>query len=495
MISQITPALIALSGFDDVYDDLKKVLTFKDTSVKHEIDRHKKAYWFINKFGREAYDQKLEALKATEHRCLLTEQGSKLVTYSGLRSLIEDTFPSLSKEFKWETEEVPPPKDNIPWANKFHYPLRDYQLIAIERLLANRHAGVSLPTGSGKSAIILHLAKKLALKTVIMAPSVSIAKQLYDLFIEHLGGKYVGLFGGGKKQLNKLFTIGIAQSLTRIEEGSKEWEAFSDTKVFIADESHLCPATTLEKVCLGVLGMASYRFFFSATQMRNDGSALLLDGITGPIVYTLSTQDLIEKGYLAKPNFLVVRTESKSKYDSKDMLRMLTYHLYNNAPLHKKVAEMANQSVELLNHKVLIMIDKVEQFKYLFPYLKHKVEFAHGGNLATDNRDGIPEKFFKSDPNDLVDQFNKGEIPILIGTPCIAVGTDIKPVDVIYNLQGGKSEIKFKQLIGRGTRTTETKTQFWFVDFMIDNIPALKNHTFSRVKIYRDFYDSVKFIG
>ncbi len=65
----------------------------------------------------------------------------------------------------------------------------------------------------------------------------------------------------------------------------------------------------------------------------------------------------------------------------------------------------------------------------------------------------------------------------------------------IINLQGGKSEVKFKQLAGRATRIIPgIKEEFYFTDFMIDNIPVLKNHTFSRIKIYNDIYPNVRFL-
>jgi hypothetical protein len=66
--------------------------------------------------------------------------------------------------------------------------------------------------------------------------------------------------------------------------GTPAWEKLSKAQVFIADESHMTPAKTLQEVCFGLLKHAPYRFFFSATQMRGDGLGLLLEGIVGKIV-------------------------------------------------------------------------------------------------------------------------------------------------------------------------------------------------------------------
>lgn len=488
MIVVETPTKLRLVGYEDKIKELKSFLTFTDTSVLYEIKRFKNNRWLLNKIGEEAWTEQLNELKDRQKICLLEEDDKGLYTYTGLANDIAAMFndyivPGLSY----------PSHKLIPWHNEPTIELRPYQEEAIKNLLHAKHGGVSLPTGSGKSACILQIVKELGLKTVVMAPSVSIANQLYDLFVHHFGTKYVGYFGDGKKKTDKRITIGIAQSLTRIEEGSKAWTDLNKADIFIADESHLTPAETLKKVCMGLLGDCSYRFFFSATQMRNDGADLLLKAIIGPIVLNISSKYMVENGYLAKPNFIIMKSKSQSSYNSSDVLRMLSAHLYNNAYLHQQAANLANMVVKELGHQVLIMIDHVEQHKYLLPHLKYLSEFAHGG-VSKANKDKVDVRFHKSDPSKLVEMFNDGKIPILIGTSCISTGTDIKPVDTIINLQGGKSEVKFLQLLGRGTRLTPKKKEFNFVDFNIENVPILENHTTSRIKIYKSFYDSIRYV-
>lgn len=301
------------------------------------------------------------------------------------------------------------------------------------------------------------------------------------------------MIGNGKRKTDKLITVGIAQSVTKLQPNSKEWKDLSQAQILIGDESHLMPADTLEAICSGIAANAPYRFFLSATQLRNDGSDLLLEGIIGQIVLEKSLKELVDLKYLAKPNFIIIRSKSNSTYTSSDSLRMLNKHLYNNPIVHQTAAQLANQAVSLLNHQVLISIDHVEQFQYLLPHLKHQVAFAHGG-VTKANKTSVPERFHKSDPNKLVKAFNAGEIPILVGTSCISMGTDIKPVKSIFCLQGGKSKVKFMQLIGRGTRLVPGKTDFNFVDFMIENVETLKRHTFERYKIYQEAYENIKWL-
>lgn len=487
MITKVSPTTIKLEGFDGKYEELEKYLTYKDKTVQYEIARFKHARWFVNKFGTEAYAEKMQELKDSQYKLLLWGNKTGIYTYAGLA---EDLAIKFNDSIK--NDVTYPKAKGIPWDKHPDIDLRYYQKEAIEKLLACKHGAVSLPTGSGKSACALHLVKELGLKTLVMAPSISIATQLFDLFKKHLGIKHVGMFGNGKKQTKKLITIGIAASLTRIKEDSEEWKDLSKAQVYLVDESHLVAAVTFKEVSMGLAAKAPYRFFISATQMRNDGSDMLLKGIIGPTVVEYKAKELIDQGYLAKPKFTIVRAYSASNYSSKDAMRMIENHLYSNADLHKKVANMANMSVELLNHQVLIMIDHIGQFKYLLPYLKHKPGFAHGG-VTDKNQHFIPEEYHKSDVDGLVKEFNKGDLKILVGTGVISLGTDIKPVNDIYNLQGGVSEVKFKQLIGRGTRKVPGKDSFNFIDFDLKNIPQLHAHAQRRIEIYKDIYDSVVF--
>lgn len=348
-------------------------------------------------------------------------------------------------------------------------------------------------TGLGKSLIILNLVKRLGQKTVVMTPSVSIARQIYDEFVEAFGTRYVGAFYDSKKQSNKKIVVSVAASLARVSaegESNEHFKNLSSATVFIADESHTCPAKTLEDVCHRLLGKAPYRFFFSGTQIRGDGLDLLLKGITGPIVFRMTVKEGVEQGFLSKPIFHMVGVKSQAFLDSHDANEMTRTHLFYNPHVNKVAAAIANKSVSVLNHPVLILVDEFEQFAHLLPHLKHKVAFAHGG-VTKDNSKYIPAEYHKSDPNALVEQFNNLEIPILVGTSCISTGTDIRSVKTIIFLMGGKSETQIKQSVGRGTRLFEGKKDFKFYDFDVANIPMVHRHATERVMIYDGIYGPV----
>jgi superfamily II DNA or RNA helicase len=294
----------------------------------------------------------------------------------------------------------------------------------------------------------------------------------------------------GSRRLSQgfVYDIGVNQNHNFVVTGDRKPGMTSGV---IAHNCHTLPALTFQKMALELFSDVPYRFFFSATQFRNDGTDLLLDGIIGPIVLDLSVQDLVDQHYLAKPHFMLVKAASGSTYESSDAQRMINRHLYQNPDLHRKAAGLANYLAKEQGFQVLVMIDHIEQFKYLEPYFALKPEFAHGG-VTEANKKFVHSSYHKSDTSDLVNRFNKKEFKILVGTGAVSTGTDFKTVNAIINLQGGKSAVKFTQLVGRGTRLAPNKEDFFFIDFNIQNVSMLNNHFKARVKVYKSIYNNIK---
>ncbi len=487
-LKQKTPTIIDLELDNDTQIQLvKQELTYTDKAAEQLYQRFKKNKWFIGKNGEEAFFEELASLKADIQKCLLIEGKNNLQTYSGLVSRLENKFG-----IKVENQVKYPDPEALPWNNVPDKKLRYYQEDIVEALLAKNHAGVEAATGSGKSMCIVHLVKNIGLQTLIMCPSQSIGDQLFNELTSYFGSKRVGKCFGGKKDFKKKITIALPQTLIRADHDSEMFKVLSKTQLFIADESHLCPSKVLSTVCFDLVKNAPYRFFFSATQMRNDGKDLLLEAITGPIVYKIGVKQLVEEGFLAKPNFKMVKITSDLDFYSDDPNILTRKHLYYNPKVVRYAADLANNFVEHLNHKVVILIDEVQQFTQLLPYINNYVGFAHGP--LGENKSKVPEKYWDSDPNELVAQFNDGNLPILVGTSCITTGTDIRPVDTIIYLRGGRSEIELRQCIGRGTRKPEGKTEFNFIDFDVINDATCHRHAMRRNEIYSDVYAPAEFI-
>lgn len=486
---------------------VKATLTYKSKSAEFAYKKFRKARWYAAQYGDVAFQDRCNELRAAINQCLVFEsEDGSVKTYAGLVEDIQNCLKvkGVTVEVKpLSASEDPPEFRPIPW-KKQPPKGRPYQTVAVDKLSEVPLSAIEYGTGTGKSWIIANLCRNVGRKTIVMVPSKSIGGQMYDTLRTLLGDSKVGYFGDGKKSYDKLITVGIAASLTKLEPGDVAYEELSQADVFITDESHFLAADTFEKVSLGVASNAYYRWSLSGTQTRGDGAELLLKGLTGPLVARMTVKEGVDGGYLAKPVFTMYKVPSSSSFWSEDANEMTRVHFYQNQALIRAAGTLANTLATGLNQQVVILIDEMDQFTRLLPFLPYEqVRFAHGG-LTKDNKGRVPEAFHKSDPKALVKAFNNKEFRVLVGTSCIATGTDILPVDTIVYLVGGKSVIGVSQAVGRGTRLTEGKSQCNFVDFMplvyapsnaVDDSSedmrywsVLRHHSMARLRIYDSIY-------
>lgn len=485
-----TPIKAYLKDFTaEDLETLTKELTYTNTSVAHLLKRH-----YNNKFFRaknpDAWAARMEELKKEVKKTLIYTDEDGTYIRPG-------SIPYLN--FPYEVENLikyPTPKA-IPWHKPLPFMLHPYQALSASELVKNAVNGpvnVELCTGSGKSAILLKVARETGFKCAIIAPSKSIFLELVEKFEFHFGKGKIGKFGNGSKKLDKNITICIGDSVANIKPGSKEWEFFSNLQMMCVDESHTWGADTLEEICHGVLATVPYRMFFSGTQTRGDGGARLLQSIIGKTVHKLSTAEAVAGGYICPHEYRIVELESSNpNYMTADALDMKRVHFLGNRNICSFVAKLANSTALASGQQTLVLVEELNQISMLTKLLTVPFAYAHSETK--------PERLAelgltKVDPAESVEKFNKNEVKVLIGTSCIATGTNIYPTHNTINWVGGASEIKTKQgSIGRSVRKSsqnpykekcldKTKSLIW--DFNVSDIYLMSKHLEDRITYYED---------
>lgn len=217
---------------DHEVSELRRILKYKDKQVEMQIRNLKKNYYLRQRYGDEYVELQLSSLSKELWKSLLFEDDSGFWTYPGLLKRL-----TLSFTITGVSNLVPYPEYRlIPWSTTPKHEMYYYQREAMEELLKIPHSHVELPTGSGKSVLIMNLIKQSGLKTIVVAPSSSIVKQLYDDAIFCFGKKNVGLFSGAKKQHDKRIVIATAQSLVRVDGQSDAFNSLSHYESLIFDE-------------------------------------------------------------------------------------------------------------------------------------------------------------------------------------------------------------------------------------------------------------------
>lgn len=498
-ITVTTPTIARIDLEDTSPKILSLDLTYRDKRAEYAYNKLKNNKYARFNWGADKYEANLADLKAQITNTLLMQDDQGYYTYTGLIDrLVKKYRATVTNSLSY------PESDLIPWDHEPKYPLRPYQKEAVDKLLEHKHAAIEMATGAGKSLCLVQLAKELGLPTIIVAPTTNIANQLLKDFLYYFGKRYVGQYYGGKKQIGKLFTVAIGASLIRVEKGSEDYEFFSNINVLCVDESHLIASDTLSYMCLDLFQNTSRRFFVSATQMRTDGLDLLLEGITGPVVYEKALRELVKEGYLAEPKFKMVQVQSPISYVPKDPMKVTQKHLYYNSNVNRICGDLVNKCVEN-GRQTLILVDEIEQFVHLLPHFRYHAKFAYG-TLTKDNIDKVPKEYHKADPTKLIEEFNEFKFPILVGTSAVSVGSDFKAVGAIHYLMGGTSEIQVSQAVGRGTRggfngqvylqDGAKKLDCWFFDYDVnhwdtDSSLLTHRHALARKKVYKSLFGTV----
>lgn len=490
VIKTPTKAIIKNITKDEV-EKLSKALTYTNTSISFQLKKHLKNRWWKQK-NPVTYQEKEDELRAKLKGCLIEHDGEDYCVRPGSIPYIK--IPAIIHN-QVEYPDFKP----LSWKIKPKFDPYPYQSYAVEELIKIKHGNISLPTGCGKSFILLMLAQQTGLNAVVVTPSQSIFNELLEEFEKRLGKNMVGGYGDGKKDITKRITIAIGKSLTMLEEGTKAYKFFKNKQLMLVDESHTFAAEQLNDVCHGVLSEVPYRMFVSATQTRNDGTEKLLAAIIGQNVLEMSLKEAIDQGYLCPLKFSIIQTFSPDTRDIQDPTKCKREHFLYNPKIAEIAAKIANGSWEIRKQSTLILVEELEQISMLQSLLKVPFAYVHSADKKKAAQFGLE----KVDLQESVDKFNKGDVKVLIGTKAIATGTNIYPTHNVVNWMGGASEIVTKQgSMGRATRKLEisdykdlhTPKPFSMIyDFRVKGVQILDKHLVKRASYYQEAGGEIRY--
>jgi superfamily II DNA or RNA helicase len=481
-----SPTKAYVNGTDEEMELLRKQLSYKDLSAQHELKRISKNHWFKTS-NPVKWQVTCDALKEKINQCLVFEEGPLRYIRPGSISYLEGLVLEV------EDQVVYPKPKKIPWYKPLPFDLYPYQEQSWTKLLEAKHSNVSLTTGSGKSALLLKLCRETGFRCAIVAPGKAIFNELVEKFEFHFGKGNIGKFGAGKKKLGKRITICIGDSLCNVKRDSEEWKFFSGLEMLAIDESHTWGSETLEEVCHGIFSEVPYRFFLSATQIRNDGGLKLLQSIIGPTVHTLTTKEAVDGGYICKHDFRIVQIESSDpSFSSQDVLEEKRHHLLRNKNIAAFAAKLANVMGER-GQQTLILVEELNQIAMLKKLITVPFGYAHS---ETKKERLLELGLEKVDVAEQIERFNRNEIKALVVTSCGHTGVNLFGMTSTVNWVGGASEIKTRQAaIGRSIRLPSAnpykakcgpKEKVTIYDFDIQGSYVMERHLEARMACYAD---------
>lgn len=369
------------------------------------------------------------------------------------------------------------------------YPVTDekwrFQETAINSLIEGGLRGIlKSPTGSGKTVMASKLIGALAKHRVLfLVDSIDLMYQSQEAISKAIGEK-VGIIGDGEKDtLDSRVVIGSVQSLgeTRDEKDSKKvlrpnWDKnpkmpvdwLKGVTALIVDECHLASGHQFYDVVQGFT-KANIRIGLSATPFdRTDENNMRLMACCGPILYEISSRELIDIGVLAEPRIKYIHYEMPTMKD--------TYKLNSKLPWQKAYEQFIVSNIER-NLAIVGTVCDLDKVLILIQAKKH-------GNLLYDLLTEVIGDcvfYVSGDDNssirtDICKRFKKGEIKILIASRIFDKGIDLPQIENLVLAGGGKSHVNLIQRIGRGMRTCEGKEGINIYDFVDEQCKYMKEH-------------------
>jgi superfamily II DNA or RNA helicase len=190
---------------------------------------------------------------------------------------------------------------------------RVYQTEALEAWLGQRGRGVVvLPTGAGKTVVALMAIERLALRTLVVVPTIELLGQWRAAIAERLRlpAEAVGVIGGGRRLLRDITVI-------TFDSAAMPARALDGFGLLIVDEVHHLPAAGYRRIVGKVA--APYRLGLSATPERMDGRHRDLDRLIGPVVFHRLPSDLLQDRHIAdyveRRLFVDLTPEEQGRYD------------------------------------------------------------------------------------------------------------------------------------------------------------------------------------
>ena len=355
--------------------------------------------------------------------------------------------------------------------NREHEP-HPHQAEAFDAWRINERRGVVvLPTGSGKSLLALMAIAEINRSTLIVAPTIDLMNQWYDLLKDAFACD-IGILGGGYHELEDL-------TVTTYDSAYMHMDRYGNRFGFLVfDEVHHLPG---ESYSHGAeLSIAPYRLGLTATLERPDGRHLMLRHLVGPTVYEKGIRDLsgdylsdynterIEVDMVAEERieYETARSEFTTFLESKNLKLGGTHGWQNFVRLSARSSDGRRAMLAYRRYRK-IALGTAAKLRVLEDLLK-KHPRDRMLIFTNDNETvyTISEQFLipaithqtrTKERRDFLKAFNQGDILALVTSRVLNEGVNVPEANVAIVLSGTGTIREHVQRLGRILRRREGK--------------------------------------
>ncbi|MEZ8189713.1 DEAD/DEAH box helicase [Vibrio sp. 1F279] len=358
---------------------------------------------------------------------------------------------------------------------------------ALQKFRENRqHFFCQATPGSGKTVLAATVASRLLNDDMVdlvlcFSPSLTVSSGIKKTFSQTLNCT----FNGGLGSIGQSLTYQSIQFLN-----DEFWETLRNHRVFVVfDEIHHCSGAELEnanvwgqQVLTKIQGLATYTLAMSGTPWRSDSLPIVMGEYSDPdgqllVDFQYPLKQAIDDGVCRTPKIVLVDNEQLSVSSSEkvesfsSILEMLkqTKASYQSVIHNQEAMEyllglgcdrLAKVRIDSSNAGGLVVAASVQHAQAIKDILSLK--FGQTVSIVT---------YRHEEPLAEIDRYRQGNSQWIVSVGMISEGTDIPRLQVCCHMSSVKTELYFRQVLGRILRIDSSMAQqAWLFTFAEQNL-------------------------
>ncbi|MDO7086272.1 DEAD/DEAH box helicase family protein [Pseudocolwellia sp. AS88] len=346
--------------------------------------------------------------------------------------------------------------------------------LALNEYQNNSHFLVLATPGSGKTLMASELANQLLKSNLIdliicFSPSSIVSQDFSEVLQLKTKERFDGLIGAKGKSLTY-------QSMQYLD--ANFWQLFDQYRIFVIfDEIHHCAGSNVdnsnawgEQIILHIQNKAKYTLALTGTPWRSDTAPIVLSNYSHPsnkiscnYVYGLS--EAIRDNVCRIPQITAIDNDNISVIDNEETKTFSSFkcllsesiipyqEIIENEKVIKYIISSAQKKLNAIREKNtdaagLIIASSVEHAQQISKLMKEYL-----------NEESIVVTYKENEPTSIIQQFRNAKTKWIISVGMISEGTNIPRLQICCHLTNIKTEMHFRQILGRILRMTNSKNQ------------------------------------
>lgn len=365
--------------------------------------------------------------------------------------------------------------------------LRQWQVDSVDTALnyyasGKRHFLCLATPGAGKTVMAAEVAAKLFEQDKIdfvlcFAPSITVSEGITYTFSHRFKARFDGVIGA----------VGCTYTYQNILFFKEDfWQLLQQNRVLVVfDEIHHCAGSSLEnanawgeEIIANVQSQAEYTLALTGTPWRSDKAPIVLSNYVGDDAkiecdYSYGLKEAVRDGVCRSPKLVLIDNDKMTVTDEEKQ-----HTTFESFKALLKESMVSYQSV-ITNHQVMRHIlqrgcDKLNNIRRMNPQAGGLVvasSVEHASQVMCMLREDLNQSAVlvthkQVKPSGIIAQFRHSSTQWIVSVGMVSEGTDIPRLQVCCHLSRVKTELYFRQVLGRILRVNDaTNQEAWLYTF------------------------------